>query len=51
VLTLALALTETLTLTDADAAPEICAAQERASVPRLPPAVTTFDAAWAASGP
>ncbi len=50
-LTLALALNETLTLADALAAPAISPAQPTASPPRLVPAVTTFPAAWTASGP
>ena len=44
-------MTETLTLTDALAAAEICPAQERASAPRLVPTDTTVDAAETASGP
>jgi hypothetical protein len=44
-LTLALALTETFTLTEAVAAPEICVAHESASVPRLAPIEMTLPAA------
>ena len=51
VLTLALAETEMLTLTDALAAPATWEVQATASAPRDPPADTTVVPAWTASGP